>query len=70
MERADQAECVKALELSVVPHLQLVEMPDPLPGEDEVSVCVIACGICGSDLRGLDGRNLRLFVKISKQFLR
>lgn len=55
MERAGQTETVKAPEQSVESHLQLFEMPDPLPGDGEVSVCVIACGTCGSDLRGLDG---------------
>ncbi|HEX9115058.1 MAG TPA: galactitol-1-phosphate 5-dehydrogenase [Anaerolineae bacterium] len=30
-------------------------MPDPVPGPDEVLVAVKACGICGSDVHGMDG---------------
>ncbi|GIQ67772.1 zinc-dependent alcohol dehydrogenase [Xylanibacillus composti] len=29
--------------------LRVVDVPDPVPGEDEVVVAVKACGICGSD---------------------
>jgi L-iditol 2-dehydrogenase len=35
--------------------LQLVDMPEPQPGPDEVLIRVRACGICGSDVHGLDG---------------
>ncbi|MFE7243003.1 zinc-binding dehydrogenase [Streptomyces sp. NPDC057580] len=31
-------------------RLRVAELPDPVPGEGEVLVDVLACGICGSDL--------------------
>jgi len=35
--------------------LEVVELPDPAPGPDEVVVKVAACGICASDLHMMDG---------------
>ena len=35
--------------------LELVEMPEPAVGPDDVLVRVKACGICGSDVHGYDG---------------
>jgi 2-desacetyl-2-hydroxyethyl bacteriochlorophyllide A dehydrogenase len=35
--------------------LEVVELPDPTPGPDEVVVKVAACGICASDLHMMDG---------------
>jgi len=35
--------------------LELVQMPAPEPGPEDVLVRVRACGICGSDVHGLDG---------------
>jgi L-iditol 2-dehydrogenase len=40
-------------------ELELTEMPVPEPGPDEVLVRVNACGICGSDVHGLDGSSGR-----------
>jgi L-iditol 2-dehydrogenase len=40
-------------------HLELVEMPVPAIGPDDVLVRVRACGICGSDVHGLDGKTGR-----------
>lgn len=40
-------------------ELELTEMPVPEPGPDEVLVRVAACGICGSDVHGLDGSSGR-----------
>ena len=40
-------------------HLEMVEMPVPEIGPDDVLVRVRACGICGSDVHGLDGRTGR-----------
>ncbi len=34
-------------------ELVLDELPDPIPGEGELLVRVLACGICGSDLHAL-----------------
>jgi L-iditol 2-dehydrogenase len=36
-----------------------VAFPDPQPGPGEVLVQVKACGICGSDIHGMDGRSGR-----------
>jgi L-iditol 2-dehydrogenase len=40
-------------------ELELTEMPVPEPGPGEVLVRVNACGICGSDVHGLDGSSGR-----------
>jgi len=40
-------------------HLEMVEMPVPAIGPDDVLVRVRACGICGSDVHGLDGKTGR-----------
>ena len=29
----------------------VVEMPDPTPGPDELVIRVAACGVCGSDIK-------------------
>src|SRR5665811_1080750 len=39
--------------------LEMVEMAVPAIGPDDVLVRVRACGICGSDVHGLDGRTGR-----------
>jgi L-iditol 2-dehydrogenase len=46
---------MKALLLSEYKKLNVVEMPTPDIGEDDVLVRVRACGICGSDIHGYDG---------------
>lgn len=46
---------MKALLLKKYMELELTEMPEPDPGPDDVLVRVRACGICGSDVHGLDG---------------
>lgn len=46
---------MKALLLSEYNRLEMVEVPMPRPGPDEVLVRVQACGICGSDVHGYDG---------------
>lgn len=46
---------VKALLLTAPSRLELVQAPDPVPGEGEVLVRVKACGVCGSDIHGWDG---------------
>jgi L-iditol 2-dehydrogenase len=50
---------VKALLLSRYKHLEIANLPDPMPGHDEVLVSVAACGICGSDVHGYDGSSGR-----------
>ncbi|MCH8176952.1 MAG: alcohol dehydrogenase catalytic domain-containing protein, partial [Proteobacteria bacterium] len=35
--------------------LQLLEKPDPIPGQGEVQVRVSACGVCRTDLHVVDG---------------
>jgi L-iditol 2-dehydrogenase len=46
---------MKALLLSRYKHLEIVDLPEPVPGPGEVLVRVAACGICGSDIHGYDG---------------
>jgi L-iditol 2-dehydrogenase len=46
---------MKSLLLSAYNQLEIVEMPEPTTGPGEVLVRVEACGICGSDVHGMDG---------------
>lgn len=46
---------MKALLLSEYKKLNVVDMPTPGIGDDDVLVRVRACGICGSDIHGYDG---------------
>jgi len=46
---------MKALVLAQYNRLEIQELPDPRPAEGEVLVQVSACGICGSDVHGMDG---------------
>lgn len=46
---------MKALLLSAYKQLDIVNMPVPQPAEDELSIRIQACGICGSDVHGYDG---------------
>jgi L-iditol 2-dehydrogenase len=50
---------MNALLLTQYMQLDMVEMPVPSIGADDVLVRVRACGICGSDVHGLDGRTGR-----------
>ena len=50
---------MKALLLTEVKKLQVVEMPDPTCGPGDLLVRVKACGICGSDIHGFDGSSGR-----------
>jgi L-iditol 2-dehydrogenase len=50
---------MKALLLSEYGRLELVDVPMPRPGREEVLVRVEACGICGSDVHGYDGSSGR-----------
>src|SRR6202047_681034 len=46
---------MKALLLKNYKDLELVDMPVPEVGPNDLLVRVKACGICGSDVHGLDG---------------
>jgi threonine dehydrogenase-like Zn-dependent dehydrogenase len=46
---------MKALVLKDYKQFSFEESPAPQPGPDEVLVAVKACGICGSDVHGMDG---------------
>jgi len=46
---------MKALILKACKEFVYEDVPDPEPGPDEVRVAVKACGICGSDVHGMDG---------------
>jgi L-iditol 2-dehydrogenase len=46
---------MNALLLKQYMKLEMVEMPSPEIGPDDVLIRVRACGICGSDVHGMDG---------------
>ena len=46
---------MKALVLKAYKRLVYEDVPTPEPAADEVLVAVKACGICGSDVHGMDG---------------
>ncbi|HWV98375.1 MAG TPA: galactitol-1-phosphate 5-dehydrogenase [Candidatus Acidoferrum sp.] len=46
---------MKALVLKEYKRFAYEEVPAPEPGPDEVLIAVKACGICGSDVHGMDG---------------
>jgi len=50
---------MKALLLSDYRHLEITDLPSPIPAPDEVLIRVSACGICGSDVHGYDGSSGR-----------
>lgn len=50
---------MRALQLVAPSTLAVVDLPLPLPGPGEVRLRVKACGICGSDLHGMDGSSGR-----------
>lgn len=50
---------MKAMLLSEYKKLDVVDMPVPDVGEDDLLVQVKACGICGSDVHGWDGSSGR-----------
>ena len=50
---------MNALLLKEYMQLEMVQMPVPEIGPEEVLVRVRACGICGSDVHGLDGKTGR-----------
>jgi L-iditol 2-dehydrogenase len=50
---------VKALVLTRYSHFEYQEVDRPVPGPEDVLVRVAACGICGSDVHGMDGSSGR-----------
>ena len=46
---------MKALVLKEYNRFSFEEVPAPEPASDEVLIAVKACGICGSDVHGMDG---------------
>lgn len=50
---------MKALLLSEVKKLEVVDLPEPSIGPEDLLVSVRACGICGSDIHGFDGSSGR-----------
>lgn len=50
---------MKALLLTKYSHLELADLPTPVPAYGDVLVRVAACGICGSDVHGYDGSSGR-----------
>jgi L-iditol 2-dehydrogenase len=50
---------MKALLLTAPSTFEFTDVPDPSAGPGEVRIDVRACGICGSDIHGMDGRSGR-----------
>lgn len=50
---------MKALELVAASTFDFVDKPIPEPGPQDVLIKVKACGICGSDIHGMDGSSGR-----------
>ncbi len=50
---------MKALVLTQYNHFEFQDVPPPQVGADDVLVEVKACGICGSDVHGMDGSSGR-----------
>ncbi len=50
---------MKALVLKEYNNLVIEDVPEPEIGDDEVLIQVQACGICGSDVHGMDGSSGR-----------
>ncbi len=46
---------MKALVLKEYNNLKIENVPEPEPGDNDVLIGVKACGICGSDVHGMDG---------------
>src|SRR5450631_1379708 len=46
---------MKALLLTDYMHLELTDVAQPSIGPEDVLIRVRACGICGSDVHGIDG---------------
>jgi L-iditol 2-dehydrogenase len=46
---------MKALLLTAESTLEYTEVPEPLLGPGELRIDIKACGICGSDIHGMDG---------------
>ncbi len=55
MKEKSNIEDVKALLLKNYKDLELVDMPIPEVGPNDLLIRVKACGICGSDVHGFDG---------------
>jgi L-iditol 2-dehydrogenase len=50
---------MKALLLTAASTFEFTEFPEPVPGKGEVLIDIQACGVCGSDIHGMDGRSGR-----------
>ena len=46
---------MKAMVLEEYKHFVYEEVPEPVIGLDDVLIKIRACGICGSDVHGMDG---------------
>src|SRR6266446_9589216 len=53
--RSDTKDAMKALVLKAYGQLEVRDVPPPGIGPRDVLVRVMACGICGSDVHGMDG---------------
>lgn len=46
---------MQALVLTGANQFELQDVPAPIPGDQDVLIAIEACGICGSDVHGMDG---------------
>lgn len=59
LEGASPPQLMKALVYTKPYHLVYTDFPDPVVGEHDVLIRVLACGICGSDVHGYTGKTGR-----------
>src|SRR3954471_9752606 len=58
-QKTGRSELMRALVLEEWWKLVVTDLPDPVVGEDEVLLEILATGICGSDIHGYTGDNGR-----------
>ena len=46
---------MRAMVLDTPGSLREADVPEPVPGEEEVAVDVVACGVCRTDLQIVSG---------------
>ena len=56
---------MKAIQYSAARHFDLVDLPKPVPGPNQVVIRVKACGICKTDLTIHDGSFLAKFPLVN-----
>ena len=52
---------MRAVMLYEPEKMEIVQLPDPVPGPGEVLLKIEACAVCGSDLEGYHGIHPKIF---------